>query len=59
MTANSIVRARIDRRIKENCRGHRGNGLFVCDAFRLMIVRIARGQSAVPFEPMVPKAAND
>jgi DNA-damage-inducible protein J len=54
MTANSVVRARIDERIKNEASAVLGAmGLTVSDAFRLMMVRIAR-EKALPFEPLIP-----
>ena len=54
MTANSVVRARIDARIKNEAAAVlSAMGLTVSDAFRLMMVRIAR-EKALPFEPLVP-----
>ena len=56
MTANSVVRARIDQRIKEEAAAVlAAMGLSVSDAFRLMMVRIAKDK-ALPFEPLVPNA---
>jgi DNA-damage-inducible protein J len=54
MTANSVVRARIDERIKNEAAAVLGAmGLTVSDAFRLMMVKIAT-EKALPFEPIVP-----
>ena len=54
MTANAVVRARIDERIKNEAAAVlSAMGLTVSDAFRLMMVRIAR-EKALPFEPLVP-----
>jgi DNA-damage-inducible protein J len=54
VSENSIVRARIDERIKtEAAAVLRAMGLTVSDAFRLMMVRIAK-EKALPFEPLVP-----
>ena len=54
MTENTVVRARIDQRIKDEAAAVLGAmGLTVSDAFRLMMVRIAR-EKALPFEPLVP-----
>jgi len=54
MAANSVVRARIDERIKNEAAAVlSAMGLTVSDAFRLMMVRIAR-EKALPFEPLVP-----
>ena len=56
MTANSVVRARIDERTKEEAAAVLSAiGLTVSDAFRLMMIRIAR-EKALPFEPLVPNA---
>ncbi len=56
MTENAIVRARIDERIKNEAAAVLGAmGLTVSDAFRLMMVRIAK-EKALPFEPLVPNA---
>ena len=54
MRTNSVVRARIDEAIKiEASAVLRAMGLTVSDAFRLLMVRIAR-EKALPFEPLVP-----
>lgn len=54
MTDNSVVRARIDGRIKEEAAAVlEAMGLSVSDAFRMMMTRIAR-EKALPFEPLVP-----
>jgi len=54
MTANAVVRARIDEETKtEAAAVLKAMGLTVSDAFRLMMVRIAR-EKALPFEPLVP-----
>ena len=54
MTENAVVRARIDVRIKNEAAAVLGAmGLTVSDAFRLMMVRIAK-EKALPFEPLVP-----
>jgi DNA-damage-inducible protein J len=56
MAENSVVRARIDERIKDEAATVlAAMGLTVSDAFRLMMVRIARDK-ALPFEPLVPNA---
>ena len=56
MTANSVVRARIDKHTKaEAAAVLSAIGLTVSDAFRLMMIRIAR-EKALPFEPLVPNA---
>ena len=54
--SNTVVRARIDAQLKEEAAAVLAAiGLTVSDAFRLMIVRIARDK-AMPFEPLIPNA---
>jgi len=54
MTETTVVRARIDERVKEEAAAVLGAmGLTVSDAFRLMMIRIAT-EKALPFEPLVP-----
>ena len=54
--ANTVVRARIDERVKEEAATVLATiGLTVSDAFRLMLMRIAKDK-ALPFEPLVPNA---
>ena len=54
MTANAVVRARIDERIKEEASTVlAAMGLTVSDAFRIMLTRIANDK-ALPFEPLAP-----
>jgi DNA-damage-inducible protein J len=54
MPANSVVRARIDEKIKTEASAVlSAMGLTVSDAFRLMMMRIANDK-ALPFEPLVP-----
>jgi DNA-damage-inducible protein J len=54
MPENTVVRARIDERIKSEAAAVlAAMGLTVSDAFRLMMVRIAQDK-ALPFEPLVP-----
>jgi len=54
MTANSVVRARIDEQTKKEAAAVlEAIGLTVSDAFRLMMVKIAR-EKALPFEPLLP-----
>ena len=54
MAANTVVRARIDERIKEEASVVlAAMGLTVSDAFRLMLTRVAR-EKALPFEPLIP-----
>ncbi|MGB8366628.1 MAG: type II toxin-antitoxin system RelB/DinJ family antitoxin [Rhizomicrobium sp.] len=56
MSANTTVRARIDERTKKEAAAVLGAiGLTVSDAFRMMMVRIAK-EKALPFEPLVPNA---
>ncbi|HZF97496.1 MAG TPA: type II toxin-antitoxin system RelB/DinJ family antitoxin [Pseudoxanthomonas sp.] len=56
MAANAVVRARIDEHIKEEAAAVLASmGLTVSDAFRLLLMRIAR-EKALPFEPLVPNA---
>jgi DNA-damage-inducible protein J len=56
MSANAVVRARIDEQIKEEATVVLATmGLTVSDAFRLMLTRVAR-EKALPFEPLVPSA---
>jgi len=51
---NTVVRARIDERTKDEAAAVLASiGLTVSDAFRLMMVRIAK-EKALPFEPLVP-----
>jgi len=54
MTANTVVRARIDERIKKEAEAVLATiGLTVSDAFRLLMMRVA-AEKALPFEPLVP-----
>jgi DNA-damage-inducible protein J len=54
MAVNSVVRVRIDEQIeKEAAAVLHATGLTVSDAFRPMVVRIAK-EKALPFEPLVP-----
>ncbi len=56
MTENAVVRGRIDQRIKNEAAAVLGAmGLTVSDAFRLLMVRIAK-EKALPFEPLIPNA---
>jgi DNA-damage-inducible protein J len=56
MSANAVVRARIDEHVKEEASAVlAAMGLTVSDAFRLLLVRIANDK-ALPFEPLVPNA---
>ena len=57
MSANTVVRARIDEQIKEEASiVLAAMGLTVSDAFRIMLTRVAR-EKALPFEPLVPNAS--
>jgi DNA-damage-inducible protein J len=54
MRTSSVVRARIDEDIKNEASAVlKAMGLTVSDAFRLLMVKIAR-EKALPFEPLVP-----
>ena len=56
MTANAVVRARIDADIKnEASLVLESMGLTVSDALRMMLIRVAVEKS-LPFEPLVPNA---
>jgi DNA-damage-inducible protein J len=56
MSANAVVRARIDEHIKDEAVVVlAAMGLTLSDAFRLMLTRIAR-EKALPFDPLVPNA---
>lgn len=56
MAANSVVRARIDEKTKEEATAVlAAMGLTVSDAFRIMLIRVAK-EKALPFEPLVPNA---
>jgi DNA-damage-inducible protein J len=56
MTANAVVRARIDLRTKEEASAILGAaGLTVSDAVRMMLVRTV-AEKALPFDPLVPNA---
>jgi DNA-damage-inducible protein J len=51
---NTVVRARIDERIKNEAAAVlEAMGLSVSDAFRMLLVRIA-AEKALPFEPLTP-----
>ena len=53
-TQNAVVRARIDQRTKSKAETVLASiGLTTSDAFRMMMVRIAK-EKALPFEPLVP-----
>ncbi len=54
MSANAVVRARIDEHIKEEATVVLASmGLTASDAFRMLLTRVAR-EKALPFEPLVP-----
>jgi DNA-damage-inducible protein J len=54
MSANAVVRARIDENIKNEATAVLASvGLTVSDAFRLMLTRVAH-EKALPFEPLIP-----
>ena len=56
MPANAVVRARIDKELKEEASAVLASiGLTVFDAFRMMLVRVVADQ-ALPFDPLVPNA---
>lgn len=56
MATNTVVRARIDGRVKDEAAAVLATmGLTVSDAFRLLMVRVAR-EKALPFEPLSPNA---
>ncbi len=54
MASKPVVRARIDKDLRDEAQSVLDSiGLTISDAFRMMIVRIAR-EKALPFEPLVP-----
>ncbi|HXE55786.1 MAG TPA: type II toxin-antitoxin system RelB/DinJ family antitoxin [Tepidisphaeraceae bacterium] len=54
MTANSVVRARIDERIKDEAAAIlAAAGLTVSDAVRMMLVRTV-AEKKLPFDPLIP-----
>ena len=54
IAANAVIRARIEERVKNEAAAVlSAMGLTVSDAFRLMMIRIAK-EKALPFEPLVP-----
>lgn len=56
MTANEVVRARIDAGVKEEAAAVlAAMGLSLSDAVRLMLIRVANEKS-LPFEPVAPNA---
>jgi len=56
MLNNSTVRARVNEEIKEEATIILSEiGLTLSDAFRMLLIRIAR-EKALPFEPLIPNA---
>lgn len=56
MSANAVVRARIDEHIKAEATAVLATmGLTVSDAFRLLLTRVAQ-EKALPFELLTPNA---
>ena len=56
MAENAVVRARIDERTRNEAAAVLASiGLTVSDAFRLLMVRVAK-EKALPFEPLSPNA---
>ena len=54
MATNTVVRARIDERVKEEATiVLAAIGLTISDAFRIMLTRVAY-EKALPFEPLIP-----
>ncbi|MHB8529202.1 MAG: type II toxin-antitoxin system RelB/DinJ family antitoxin [Caulobacteraceae bacterium] len=54
MSANAVVRARIEETVKDEATVVlRAMGLTVSDAFRMLLIRVAR-EKQLPFEPLVP-----
>ena len=54
MAANRVVRARIDEATKaEAAAVLKAMGLSLSDAFRLLLIKVAR-EKALPFAPLVP-----
>lgn len=54
MVTNSVIRARIDGRVKEEASVVLASmGLTASDAFRMLMTRVAREKS-LPFEPLIP-----
>jgi DNA-damage-inducible protein J len=59
MATDTVVRARIDGRVKEQAAGVLAEmGLSVSDAIRMLLVRIA-AEKALPFEAKVPNATTE
>jgi DNA-damage-inducible protein J len=56
MNSNTIVRARINEQVKKEAAKVLAEiGLTMSDAFRMLLIRVAR-EKALPFEPLVPNA---
>jgi DNA-damage-inducible protein J len=56
MSANAVVRARIDEQIKEEATVVlAAMGLTVSDAVRLLLTKVAH-EHALPFDPLIPNA---
>ena len=56
MSANAVVRARIDEQIKEEATiVLAAMGLTVSDAVRLLLTKVAH-EHALPFDPLIPNA---
>ena len=54
MSANAVVRARIDVRVKEEAEAiYAAAGLTLSDAFRMLLMRTV-AERALPFDPLVP-----
>lgn len=54
MTANAVVRARVNEKVKEDAGAVLASmGLTVSDAFRMLLIRIAT-EKALPFDPLIP-----
>lgn len=54
MSQNAVVRARINEEIKEEAAVVLASmGLTLSDAFRLLLIRVAK-EKALPFEPLIP-----
>lgn len=54
--ANTVVRARIDEKVKAEATAVLASvGMTVSDAFRMLMVRVAR-EKTLPFDPLVPNA---
>jgi DNA-damage-inducible protein J len=54
MSANTIVRARINEEIKKEASIVLAEiGITISDVFRMLLIRVAREKS-LPFEPLIP-----